>query len=672
MRFKKLPAVTLCIFLLSMQVCAEPVDKELEEELAFLHAENYVYSASKKMQRVNEVAAAIFVISQEDIRRSGVTTIPDALRMAPGLQVAQIDANKWAISARGFNDRFSSKLLVMIDGRTIYTPIFSGVFWHREDTPLEDVERIEVIRGAASAMWGANAINGVINIITKSAKDTHGAQLTLGGGNQEQGFVSARYGGKVNNDFDYRIYGKGFKRNNNRTVNHENAQDDWESYQGGFKSEWTINPQDTLTSQGDIYYARTGNKEDFAPSFSPFILRNQDSPANHKGGNLQTRWKHKFSRTSETALQLYYKYDVSDWLFVTPFKPKEQTIDVYFQHNFSGIEQHDIIWGLGYRYFNFNSNESAKLSFSPANRNLQLFSGFLQDEITLVKDQLKLTLASRLEHNDFTGFEIQPTARLLWTPDTTQSVWAAVSRAVRTPSMVSHNLQNLSNPASSNVRGLPTQTLLSGDPNVLSETVVDYEIGYRIQPAAKLSFDITGFYSQYHHLQVFQVLTPRVVTSSIPPHVEIPLRISDKMKGETLGMELTAQWQPTDWLKMQASYWFLKTSLHTPKGFSFADGDIIEKSAPQQQFHFKSSLNLSHDIEWDTALRYVDSAMRYQIPAYVAVDMRLGWNPSKNLTFSLIGQNLFDSQHIEFSNSTSTLPRTEIGRSIFGKVSWSF
>lgn len=644
------------------------IDMPIEEALALTIAT----SVSKKPQRVKDSAAAIFVISSDDIRRSGATNVPEVLRMVPGLQVAQIDANKWAISARGFNDRFSTKLLVMIDGRTIYTPIFSGVFWHREDTPLEDVERIEVIRGAGAAMWGANAVNGVINIITKSAKDTQGALITAGSGNQEQAFGSVRYGDKLNDDFHYRVYAKGFKRNNNVTLTRQNAQDDWENYQGGFKTEWQLNPQDSLTTQGDIYYSRTGNKEDFAPPFSPYLLPNQDSPANHKGGNLQTRWKHKISTTSETALQIYYKYDAGDWIFVTPFKPREQTLDIYFQHNFNWLDRHEIVWGLGYRYFNFSSNESAKLSFNPTNRNLQLFSGFLQDEITLLENELKLTIGTRLEHNDFTGFEVQPNIRFMWTPDDKQSVWGAISRAVRTPSEVSQNLHNLSNPSPTQIASLPTQTLLSGDRSVVSETVLDYEVGYRIQPAKQLSFDVTAFYNQYNHLQAFQVLSPRVVLGSNPPHIEIPLLITDKMKGETLGVELTSQWQATDWLKMQASYWFLKVSLHTPKGIVFADGELVEKNAPQQQFHFKASLNLPHDIEFDTLLRYVGSAPRYQVPAYTAVDMRLAWSPLKNMQFSVVGQNLFDNHHLEFGNTTSTLPRTEIRRSIFGKVNISF
>jgi iron complex outermembrane receptor protein len=631
-------------------------------------------AVNKKEQSVKDSAAAVFVISQEDIRRSGVTNIPDALRMVPGLQVAQIDANKWAISARGFNDRFSTKLLVMIDGRTIYTPIFSGVFWHREDTPLEDVERIEVIRGAGAAMWGANAVNGVINIITKSAKFTPGALLNVGAGNQEQAFGSLRYGGKLTDDFHYRVYGKGFKRNNNTTLNHQNAQDDWENYQGGFKTDWQLNLQDSLTFQGDIYYSRTGNKEDFAPPFSPFLLPNQDSPANHKGGNLQTRWKHKISDTSETALQVYYKYDAGNWQFVTPFKPREQTLDIYFQHNFNWLEQHEIVWGLGYRYYNFAANDSAKLGFSAGHRNLQLFSSFVQDEITLLDNELKLTLGSRLEHNDFTGFEIQPNIRLMWTPDEQQSVWAAFSRAVRTPSEVSQNLKNLSNPYSARIAGLATQTLLSGNSNVVSETVLDYELGYRIQPTKKISFDVAAFYNQYNHLQAFQVLTPQIILTSSPPHIEIPLLITDKMNGETLGIELSTQWQAADWLKMQASYSFLKVSLHTPKGATFADGESIEKNAPQQQFYFKSSFNLPYGVELDGALRYVDSALRYQTPAYTTVDMRLAWSPDsrRNVEFSVVGQNLLDNHHLEFGNSTSTLPRTEIQRSVFGKVKWSF
>jgi len=642
-------------------------DKALDDELAYLRAERYVYSASKKMQKVNDVAAAVFVISQEDIRRSGVTSIPEALRMVPGLQVAQIDANKWAISARGFNNRLSNKLLVMIDGRTVYTPIFSGALWNREDTLLEDVERIEVIRGAGAAMWGANAVNGVINIITKNAKDTHGALLTAGGGNQEKGFGSVRYGDKIGDNFDYRVYGKAFQRNHNVTLNRQNAADDWENYQGGFKTEWQLSKQDTLTTQGDIYQSRAGNKEDLVLNVSPFsVVRGVDSPAQQSGGNILTRWKHKISDTSETALQVYYKHDDTHWLFITPLKVHERTVDIDFQHRFNFLEQHDVLWGLGYRYYAYAANESVKGGAAPGN--IQLFSAFLQDDINLLKDQLKLTLGARLEHNDFTGFEMQPNIRLLWTPDNKQSVWGSISRAVRTPSLFEARAKSLTNTPPAGLP-LPAVVLMTGNPQLKAETVLDYELGYRIQPLATLSIDVTAFYNQYNRLMAAEI-SPVVVTYS-PLHIEIPVQQVNKMKGETLGFELASQWHPVNWLKMQASYSFLKMNLHADKGM-YADGELVEKDAPQQQFNFKTSVNLPYNVEWDSMVRYVDTVSNRQTPSYVAVDMRLGWKPLKNVEFSLVGQNLFDNLHPEFKDSLFELPQTQIRRSVFGKVSVSF
>lgn len=671
---KKLITLALGTFISTVQAAntqpEQVLDELLEMPLEQLMTLNINTSVGKKAQSVKDSAAAVFVMSQEDIRRSGATNIPTILRMVPGLQVAQIDANKWGISSRGFNGRFSTNLLVLMDGRAIYTPAFSGVFWDREDTLIEDIERIEVIRGAGAAMWGANAVNGVINIITKSAKNTHGGLLTGGAGNQEQGFFALRYGGQWGDDIHYRLYGKGFKRNNNRTVAGENAHDDWENYQGGFKTEWTATEQDTVTSQGDLYYSRSGDKEDFALSSAPFVLKNQDTPAKRQGGNLQTRWTHKISATSETTLQLYYKHDDSDWLFVTPFKMREKTLDVDFQHRFSWLDSHDIIWGLGYRYFDFSANQTPKLGFNPERRRLQLFSGFLQDDITLLPDELKVTIGTRLEHNDFTGIEVQPNIRLLWTPNKQQTIWAAISRAVRTPNITNHNISNLTNTVSTPLP-LPALVAANGNPEIKSETVLEYELGYRFQPNAQFSFDVAAFYNNYDRLQAIEILSPNLVLTP-NPHLEIPAQFTNKMTGESLGIELTAQWQPTDWLKLQPSYWFVKTSLHTPKNAVFSDGARAEKDSPQQQFHFRASLNLPYHVELDTLLRYVDPVGYYNIPAYTAFDLRLGWKPLKNVEFSIVGQNLFDHRHLEFGNTVSELPMTEIQRSIFGKINFSF
>lgn len=662
--------LSLCIGNAHAANKSEPaLDDLLEMPLEQLMTLNLNTSVGKKAQSVKNSAAAVFVISQEDIRRSGATTIPETLRMVPGLQVAQIDANKWGISSRGFNGRFSTNLLVLMDGRAIYTPSFSGVFWDREDTLLEDIERIEVIRGAGAAMWGANAVNGVINIITKSAKDTHGALINAGAGNQEQAFASVRYGGQLGEKFDYRVYGKGFKRNHNVTVTGVNAQDNWENYQGGFKTQWALTEKDTLVTQGDIYHSRSGDIEDFVLN-SGQVLYNQDSPADRSGGNIQTRWQHKISATSDTALQVYYKQDDSDYLFVTPFKMREKTIDVDFQHRFNALDNHDIIWGLGYRYFDFLATQSPKLGFDPAQHHLQLFNAFLQDDITLLPNVLKVTVGSRLEHNDFTGVEVQPNIRLLWTPNEKQSVWAAISRAVRTPNITNHNIHNLTNTVA---QPLPLPALVStnGNLEMKSETVLEYELGYRWQPSSTLSFDVAAFYNNYDRLQAMEILSPNIVFTP-NPHLEIPTQFTNKMSGESLGMELTAQWQPTDWLKLQPSYWFVKTSLHTPKNAVFSDGERAETDTPQQQFHFKASVNLPEHIEVDTQLRYVDGVDYYTVPSYVAFDMRVGWKPSKNLELSVVGQNLFDNHHLEFGNATSELPKVEIQRSLFGKVNVSF
>jgi iron complex outermembrane receptor protein len=631
-------------------------DQTLKDDLAFLRAENYVYSAGKKMQSVKDIAAAIFVISQEDIHRSGASTIPDVLRMAPGLEVVKINANKWAISVRGFNDQYSSKLLVMIDGRTLYSPIFSGVYWQREDTLLEDVDRIEVIRGAGAAIWGSNAVNGVINIITKKAKDTQGALLTIGGGNQEQAFANARYGNKIGNAFDYRIYAKGFKRNHNFSLSGENTHDDLEGYQGGFKSEWRLNQQDTVLTQGDIYHIHTGDMENYPFSFTPSSLEKQDSSGRASGGNIQTRWQHKFSEVSDTALQFYYKQDDHNSLFVTPHVQHSKTLDVDFQYRLNLLKQHDIMWGLNYRYFEFSSSKDFKLSFNPAKQNLQLFTGFLQDDIVLLENQLKLTLGTRLEHNDFTGFEVQPNIRLLWTPSQEHSIWGAISRAIRTPSLADTSIRfRLPAP------NLPAAVLVSGNPDFKSESVLDYELGYRGQFFSQFSFDITGFYNKYHRLRLAKVGEPYSTGS----YLEIPARYTNNAKGETMGIEVTTQWQPADWLKMQASYSLLKENVVV----FFVNQ---ASKSPHQRFHFKANLNLPFDIEIDPMLRYVDNDVSHNIPHYIAFDLRAAWKPTKNLELSIVGQNLLDNAHFEYSDEIFAMPTTEIRRSIFGKLTALF
>jgi len=386
-----------------------------------------VSSVAKKEQRLADSAAAIFVITQEDIRRSGVTTIADALRMVPGLEVARIDANKWAISSRGFNSRFAGQMLVLFDGRVVYTPLFSGVFWDRQDTVLEDVERIEMIRGPGAALWGANAVNGVINIITKRADETLGGQVSAGSGTEERAFGSIRYGFELNHQNQMRLYLKHSDRDNLRQTNGSNGNDAWHMTQGGFRLDSELTSQDSLTVQGDLYDGRLGETySNMLPDY-----RTIDSVTSVFGANILSRWKRSLADSADLSLQIYYDRSQQKMQVI---EEKRDTIDLDFQHRFPVGATHEITWGLGYRYSHDSINNSTYVMLTPTSQDTNLFSSFVQDDITLIPDKLHLILGSKFEHNDYTGFEIQPTARLLWTPNRQNSVWLSVSRAVRTPS----------------------------------------------------------------------------------------------------------------------------------------------------------------------------------------------------------------------------------------------
>ncbi len=375
-----------------------------------------VTSVSKRPQRLADAAAAIFVITQEDIRRPGATNIPELLRMVPGVEVARIDANKWAVSVRGFNARFSNKLLVLIDGRSVYSPLFSSVFWDIHDLVLEDIERIEVIRGPGATMWGANAVNGVINIITRSAKDTQGALLSGGGGTEQRAFGTARYGGRIGDNLYYRGYVKAAKLDDGALASGDDGADGFHQSRSGFRLDWEPRDEDTLTLAGDLYRLDNGTTDASHPLFVPPYLSTWDDRGKAEGGSILANW----SRHLSADAGLCGSADV---------------IEADLQHDFSPLSGHRLVWGLGYRYTHTASDSTLYMRPSPANRSESLFSAFVQDEISLITDQLSLTLGSKFEHNDASGFEVQPTARLLWTPSPNHSLWAAVSRAVRTPSV---------------------------------------------------------------------------------------------------------------------------------------------------------------------------------------------------------------------------------------------
>jgi iron complex outermembrane receptor protein len=640
----------------------------LEEELSWLQAESIVFSASRNEQRVLDTAAAVFVISQQDIKRSGVTSVPEALRMAPGIQVAQVNSNTWAISSRGFNKVASNKLLVMIDGRTVYHPVFSGTLWRTKDVMLEDIDRIEVIRGPGATMWGSNAVNGVINVITKKAGDTQGLLATAGGGTEERAFGSMRYGGKLNDNIDYRAYIKYNKRDNSKSAVGGDGNDEWENIRGGFKINTDLSSSDTVTLQGDIYDGNAGAYKTIVSPVAP------TSPAGNvgqdfSGGNVLGKWTHILSSTAGYSLQLYFDQAEDRTTFSTiddSIKSTVKTYDADFQNHFQLQPWQNLTWGLGLRFVTTEINNAVNFSFSPSNRDFMLYSGFVQDELTLVPDTLKFIVGSKFEYNEYSGFEFQPNAKLIFTPDNKQTLWASVSRAVRIPNRLDHDLQSFY------LSQAGPGVFVSGQGNrhFDSEQLIAYELGYRIQPIDSVLLDITAFYNDYEKLTSGEIGNPSIQTTPTP-HAVIPVFPDNKGTGETYGVELMAQWQAQKWWRLQGSYSYLQMQLHTRGSSTSVSPDAAEGNSPHHQFTIRSSMDVRDNIHLDTTVRYVDNLPNKNINSYTEMDIRLAWLPVKNLELSVVGQNLLNSQHGEFTDSLFSIPM-EVQRGFYGKFSWNY
>ena len=639
-----------------------------------------ITSVSKKPERLADAAAAIFVITQEDIRRSGVTCIPEALRMVPGINVARIDSNKWAITSRGFNGRFANKLLVLIDGRSVYAPSFSGVYWEVQDTLMEDVDRIEVIRGQGATLWGANAVNGVINIITKSAADTQGGLVAMGAGTEERGFGGVRYGIAMGEATYGRFYAKGFKRDEFVHTTGDDAGDDWDMLRGGFRVDSLLYGRDPVTVQGDIYQGDINQTLNLATLSDPYSQIFEDK-GEVEGWNLLTRWQHTLSPTSDFTLQAYYdRTDREDAVY----GEIRDTFDIDLQHQFAAGERHEVIWGLGYRYIHDDISAGISnldtLVLDPDSSSDELFSAFVQDKITLMEDCLWLTIGSKFEHNDYTGYEIQPNARLFWAPHTDHKLWASVGRAVRTPSRAENGVNLLND-----VFLIPTfapppypeevavAITVKGNRDYESEELLAYELGYRFVPANTLSLDMSVFYNDYDNLRSSELET----RADQGAYIEQPLQFYNNLKGKTYGLELAAVWQAADWWQWDMAYSYLWIDIDA----DFEGGDKQHNDGPQHQVSLRSAVNLSKDLDLDLWLRYVDDVKainsrnregsRTEIDSYLTLDIRLAWRPYDKVEIALVGQNLLDDEHPEFMQESFTMP-TEVERGVYGKVTWQF
>lgn len=628
-----------------------------------------VTSVGKKAEKLAEAPAAIYVITGEELRRTGATTFPDAFRLVPGMQVARVDGHNWAVSARGFNDVFANKLLVLIDGRSVYTPLFSGVLWDTQDTLMEDIDRIEVIRGPGATLWGANAVNGVINIITKSAKETQGGIASGGGGTEERGFASFRYGGRLSDNAFFRVYGKYLDRDESVLPFGGTATDAWNMARGGFRMDFEPSEQNLLTLQGDAYGGDLDQTFNLVSLIPPTFLNPRRTTIGAYGGNVLGRWTHILAEESDLKLQMYYDRTVRDAGY---FEETHNIYDVEFQHRLPIGDRQDLVWGTGYRAVLDAIPGGFDLSFDPVDRGAQVWNAFIQDEIQFADDSLRLTLGSKFEHNDYTGFEIQPGGRLLWTPNDQHSVWLSVARAVRTPSRAEDGVIANTQVMPGLAPGFPpTVVAFLGNSAYDAEELTAYELGYRIRPFSRLSLDIATFYNDYDQLRSLE--TGTLDFAFLPEYLKVPISAANNLTGETYGVEFSADAELSEWWRLRGSYSYLQAQLHTSAGSTDTISEAAEGSSPHHQVSFFSLMNLPHNIEVDTIARYVDSLSALGIRSYFSLDLHLGWRPRKQWEISIVGQNLLDSHRTEFGSSSFVgTAVTEVQRSVYGRVTFRF
>lgn len=617
-----------------------------------------ITSVAKKRQKLSEASAAIYVITQEDIQRTGVTSIPEALRMVPGANVAQIDSNKWAVSIRGFNTLYSNKLLVLIDGRSVYSPFFSGVHWDALDLLLDDIDRIEVIRGPGATLWGANAVNGVINIITKPASQTQETQVNVLAGNIEKPNVGVRHGGSLADDGHYRVYAKYFKRADFEPTDSDPAVDAWSVSRFGGRADFAVTTRDEVMVSADVYNGENGENVSVPMLEMPYVNEYEDK-LDIKGGHLLTKWQRKFSDDDVLSVQFYYD---SLERVDSVFDEQLDVWDIEVQHMFHVGNAHELIWGANYRSIKDKTQGSFAYSATPENRSTNLSSLFIQDNITLQPNQLVLTIGSKFEDQDYTGIETQPNIRLAWTPTEHTTYWGAISRAVRTPSRNESDIR-INYAAYQSFQGL---TLLSifGDSDFKSEELLAYELGFRKQFKETLFFDATVFYHKYDNLADTD-FSVYFESDPAPAHTVMSSVYNNAMEGNAKGLEFNIKWQPAARWRLMFSETILKLDLDTANSFSKG----VEKNTPRSQHHVRSYWDVSSNVNLDAAMYYVGRVGNHNVDSYTRLDFRVAWKPVTDIEVALVAQNINNSEHSEFGSVPFTTA-TQVPRSFYVGVKW--
>jgi iron complex outermembrane receptor protein len=662
----------VAFFLLAIGAAAEASDANSENPVKHLSLDELgkieVTSASREPEEVMNSPAAVYVITEEDIERSGVATIPEVLRLAPGVEVARIDGHSWSVGIRGFGSNLTRNVLVLIDGRTVYSTLLAGTYWEVQNLVMDDIERIEVIRGPGGTIWGPNAVNGVINIITKPTKDTHSALAEAQGGNLNSGTVNAHYGGGNSaRNLDYRVYALAFDRGPQYHPDRNNF-DSWRAAQGGFRLDWEKTTRDSVTFQGDLYDEGAGTSvtgTTYAPPYSQTLYGTELL----SGGNVLGRWHRTFEEGKDFELQAFYDRTNRHQPNFTDLR---DTYDIDFLDRFRLAGRQQISWGLGARFSHGdNPVVVSGLTFTPNPRTDRLLTAFLQDEFRLIDKRLTVTVGTKFLRTNFTGWQLQPTGRLLWTPTEKQSIWAAFTHAVRTPSDAEENFTLLGFTGKI-VDGLPFFARFNPNPNFKSEELNGYEAGYRLLLHKSVYLDVAAFYNHYSGLFSEDITGAAFVETDPPPaHILLPAEFGNGLLGTTKGIEFSPEWRPLPNWRLRATYSYLQMDIREAShSLDIGTAPFVEGSSPKHQVSLQSGLDFAKVLSVDLTYRYVGMLPSLQVSSYSTADARFDWQASRQFKLSAGGRNLFQPHHPEYSGVDPGEP-IGIKRSLYGQITWT-
>jgi iron complex outermembrane receptor protein len=645
---------------LATEVLAQPTVEDLKrltlEDLISIE----VSTVSRMPERTTVAPAAVYVITQEDIRRSGASSLPEVLRLAPGVQVARIDASRYAVGMRGFADRLARSMLVLVDGRAVYSPLFAGTYWEVQHTLLDDIERIEVIRGPGGTLWGANAVNGIINIVTKAAQDTQGVFVRAAAGSEPHGLLGVRFGGAAGPSFHYRIYAKAFDRG----AQFQPAgleYDDWRMVQSGFRGDWLLPASRSLTLQGDVYAVRLGQRTSLT-SYTPPFARVGSRTAPLSGGNVLARWAGPTGTGRTFQLQTFYDRTNRDEV---PVAEVRDTFDVDFQYRHPLSASHELVWGVGYRVTAGRITAIAHSAFLPPDRTDHLVSAFVQDEVALVRDRLRVSFGTKLERNAYSGVEFQPSGRLTWSLNPAHTIVASVTRAVRTPSRVEtdYTTTSLADPAT------PAFVRLLPNPEFEAERLVAYEAGYRVRPVGPVYVTVSAFYNHLDNVLSTDLLPAFFETTPPPNRRILPVTFRNGLQGNSHGVELTGEVRPLPWWRWTAGYSFLRIQMTRKQGSTDVSQERrYEGLSPRHQVQVRSSLDLPKEVALDWFFRYVSALPAGPIPEYGTSNLRLAWPIGTGFELAVVGENLHRRRHVEWPSGAGA--NAQVERSVYVNLTW--